>query len=104
MVFTRDSDAGQGKRLKIGDTIPFETDLFLLAPEKEDERIRSSFTDVRRVGIAGKRTAMFKLVVFETGSARRMHDGREESNILKHAVSKSMILEAPRSALAAFFQ
>ena len=65
MVFTRDSDAGQGKRLKIGDTIPFETDLFLLAPEKEDERIRSSFTDVRRVGIAGKRTAMFKLVVFE---------------------------------------
>ena len=59
------SDAGQGKRLKIGDTIPFETDLFLLAPEKEDERIRSSFTDVRRVGIAGKRTAMFKLVVFE---------------------------------------
>lgn len=65
MVFTRDGDTGQGKRLKIGDTIPFETDLFLLAPEEEGDHIRSSFTDACRVGIAGKRTSMFNLSVFE---------------------------------------
>ena len=35
----------------------------------------------------------------KSGSARRMLDGREESNILKHAVSKSMILEAPPELL-----
>jgi len=65
MVFTRDSDTEQGKRLKIGDTIPFGTDLFLLAPESEGDRIRSSFTNARKVGIAGKRTAMSNLTVFE---------------------------------------
>lgn len=65
MVFTRDADTEQGKRLKIGDTIPFETDLFLLVPEREGDRIRSSFSCARRVGVAGKRTALFSLSVFE---------------------------------------
>lgn len=65
MVFRRDGDTEQGKRLKIGDTIPFETDLFLLAPEGEGERIRSSFGNARRVGTAGKRGAMSNLSVFE---------------------------------------
>lgn len=51
--------------MKIGDTIPFGTDLFLLAPESEGDRIRSSFTNARKVGIAGKRTAMSNLTVFE---------------------------------------
>lgn len=65
MVFTRDADTEQGKRLKIGDTIPFETDLFLLAPEREGDRICSSFGCARRVGMAGKRASMFNLSVFE---------------------------------------
>ena len=70
MVFTRDGDAEQGKRLKLGDTIPFETDLFLLALEGEGNRIRSSFADARRVGVVGKRTAMFNLAVFEVRVAK----------------------------------
>lgn len=65
MVFTRDGDAEQGKRLKLGDTIPFETDLFLLAPEREGNRIRSSFSGARRVGVAGKRTSAIDYAVFE---------------------------------------
>ena len=65
MVFMRDSDTEQGKRLKTGDTIPFETNLFLLAPEREGECIRSSFTDARKVGAVGKRATMLNLAVFE---------------------------------------
>ena len=65
MVFTRDADTGQGRRLKIGDTIPFETDLFLLAPESENKRIYSVFTDARKVGVAGKSRVSSNLTVFE---------------------------------------
>lgn len=65
MVFTRDAVADQGKRMKLGDTVPFETDLFLLAPEKENGTIHSSFTNSRRVGTAGNRASASSFSVFE---------------------------------------
>lgn len=65
MVFTRDAITNQGKRMKLGDAVPFETDLFLLAPEKENGAIHSAFTSSRRVGMAGNRTSTSRLSVFE---------------------------------------
>lgn len=65
MVFARDAVTNQGKRMKLGDTVPFGTDLFLLAPERENNPIRSAFTNSRRVGTAGNRTSTSRLSVFE---------------------------------------
>lgn len=65
MVFTRDSDTAQGKRLKIGDTIPFEVDLFLLVRDGESHAIQSAFTGAHKVGNAGGRSRLNKLAVFE---------------------------------------
>ncbi len=65
MVFTRDADTGQGKRLKIGDTIPFESDLFLLLHADEGNRMRAAFTGARKVGVAGGRSASTSLDVYE---------------------------------------
>ena len=98
MVFMRDSDTEQGKRLKTGDTIPFETNLFLLAPEREGECIRSSFTDARKVGAVGKRATMLNLGRnLKSDLVKRMLDGHEENIILRHAASESMILETRQS-------
>lgn len=80
MVFARDAITNQGKRMKLGDAVPFETDLFLLAPEKESGAIHSAFTNSRRVGMAGKRASTSRLSVFEvrlTRDDRRWELGRK---------------------------
>lgn len=64
MVFARDAITDQGKRVKLGDSVPIETDLFLLAPERESSSIRSAFTNVCRVGTAGNRMSTSSLSVF----------------------------------------
>ena len=76
MVFARDAVTDQGKRIKLGDTVPFGTDLFLLAPERENNLIRSAFTKSRRVGTAGNRTSTSRLSVFEVRLTK--DDGRWE--------------------------
>ncbi len=65
MVFKRDADTGQGRRLKIGDTIPFETDLFLLLRDKERDRVCAAFAGARKAGVAGGRSASTSLAVYE---------------------------------------
>lgn len=65
MVFTRDVDTAQGKRLKIGDTIPFETDLYLLLCDREPNSVRSAFTNIHKAGTAGGRSALNRLAVYE---------------------------------------
>lgn len=83
MVFTRDADTEQGKRLKVGDTIPFETDLFLLAPERESCRIRSAFTNSRQVGAVGKRMLMSSLAVFEARLTKDDDRWKQSKNYLE---------------------
>ena len=65
MVFARDAITNQGKRMKLGEAVPFETDLFLLAPEKESGAIHSAFSNSRRVGMTGNRASSSRLSVFE---------------------------------------
>lgn len=65
MVFSRDVDTDQGKRLNIGDTIPFESNLFLLSPDANSESIRRAFTGAHKVGIAGRRSTLKGLSVYE---------------------------------------
>lgn len=65
MVFTRDADTGQGKRLKIGDTVPFESDLFLLVSAEEHDHICAAFSSARELGVAGGRSALTSLDVYE---------------------------------------
>lgn len=65
MVFTRDSDTAQGKRLNAGDTISFETDLFLLLRDGDSGCIHSAFSGARKAGTAGRSSALWGLSVYE---------------------------------------
>lgn len=65
MVFSRDSDSDQGKRLKKGDTLVFEADYYLLAPKREATEIERAFPGSRRAGYAGSRTTNMRLAVYE---------------------------------------
>lgn len=55
MVFTRDPYSHQGKRVKLGSPIPYETELYLLAPAIECSDIKKAFPSSKRVGFAGSR-------------------------------------------------
>jgi hypothetical protein len=70
MVFTRDPDSGQGKRVNTGDTLVFGSDYYLLAPQREDRFITSSFSRAKRVGFAGSRSASGRLSVFEVSLSK----------------------------------
>lgn len=65
MVFSRDPDTSQGKRLKTGDTLVFETDYFLLTTERNKELLLSAFPSARFVGFTGGRSQFSRLAVFE---------------------------------------
>ena len=65
MVFTRDIDSSQGKRLNNGDVLAFEADYFLLAPKSESSEIERAFPGSRRVGYAGSRPNHMSLSVHE---------------------------------------
>ena len=65
MVFTRDLESKQGKRVKMGDSIPACSSLYLLAPDREEEQIRCSFFDAKKVGYAGSKMSGARLAVFE---------------------------------------
>ena len=82
MVFARDPDTCQGKRLKIGDTIPFETDLFLLAPEKEHCRICSAFSGAQKAGVAGSRSTASGLMVYEVTLTKEDEHWRQGKDYL----------------------
>ena len=71
MVFTRDVDSNQGKRLKKGDTLVFENDFYLLAPERESGAIERAFSGSRQVGYAGSRTTHMRLSVFEVTLSKK---------------------------------
>ena len=83
MVFTRDADSEQGKRLKKGDTLVFETDLYLLAPERELNAIERAFPGLRRVGYAGSLTTRARLSVYAVTLSKENASWRSSKQYLE---------------------
>jgi hypothetical protein len=64
MVFTQDPYSKSGKRVSVGDVIPFDTYLYILVPPASGFRVKESFPNSRKAGFSGSRIGSW-LEVYE---------------------------------------
>lgn len=83
MVFDCDPIAMCGKRLKMGDTIAYGTDLILVAPSKEEQAIKAAFVGAKRIGLAGTAAVSARLQVYKVRLGESAPEAAEGTEYLE---------------------